>query len=284
MPLVTDVCIYLITGCAAGYLAGLFGVGGGIVIVPVLVFLFEKMAFPHDLLMQIAIGTSMATVAVTAIVSARTHHANGNVDWMRVYSVLPAVVMGVIVGALVCSHVSRKALMMSVIAFELVVAVLFLSESVFLQGESAGRARAFTPFHSSVSRRLGDSRSGFQYCRHRRRHALCAVSQILRYDDTTSNRDCGCDRRSGRHSCRRSVSHNRAYGRQDIAELFYGLCVLAGFRRVHPGKFLDDQAWSRSLKKNEYAEFKMCVRRSSSRRCGKNDFGNGLAHSELQLG
>lgn len=158
MPLVSNACIYLITGCAAGYLAGLFGVGGGIVIVPVLVFLFEEMAFPHDLIMQIAIGTSMATVAVTAIVSARTHHANGNVDWMRVYSVLPAVIIGVIVGALVCSHVSRKALMLSVIAFELGVAVLFLSEVFFSKEktvEEQERSRLSIPPFLGISVILG---------------------------------------------------------------------------------------------------------------------------------
>ena len=43
-----------------------------------------------------AASASMATVAVTAVVSARTHHANGNVDWARVYTVLPAVVIGVL--------------------------------------------------------------------------------------------------------------------------------------------------------------------------------------------
>jgi uncharacterized protein len=129
--------VYLGTGCAAGYLAGLFGVGGGIIIVPVLTFVFEALRFPRDQYMQLTIGTSMATVTVTAIMSAHTHHRNGNVDWRRVRFLLPMVMVGVIVGALVGASISRRALMASVLAFELGVAGLFLYQTILARTKKA---------------------------------------------------------------------------------------------------------------------------------------------------
>jgi uncharacterized membrane protein YfcA len=131
MLLITKLLAYLATGCAAGYLAGLFGVGGGIVVVPVLVFMFEWMGFPPDVIMQLAIGTSMATVAVTAVFSARTHHCNGNVDWHRVKLLMPVVLIGVITGAFIGAYVSRNVLAGSVVAFEIIVAGWFIYETIF---------------------------------------------------------------------------------------------------------------------------------------------------------
>jgi len=144
MPLPATLSIYLVTGCAAGYLAGLFGVGGGIIIVPVLTFLFEGMKFPRELYVQLAVGTSMATVTVTAVFSARTHHRNGNVDWRRVRSLLPVVVVGVVVGALVGASVSRRVLMASVVAFEIGVASLFLYQTTLGNGSASERERPVT--------------------------------------------------------------------------------------------------------------------------------------------
>jgi uncharacterized protein len=131
MSLLLAVAAYIATGCVVGYLAGLFGVGGGIVIVPVLAFLFHAMGFPQESIMQLAIGTSMATVTVTAVLSTYSHHQNGNVDWRMVKSISPIVVIGSIVGAVLETYVSHRALMAGVVLFELGVAGLFLFE-IFL--------------------------------------------------------------------------------------------------------------------------------------------------------
>ncbi len=130
--------IYLITGCAAGYLAGLFGVGGGIIIVPILVILFKASGIPPTILMPLAIGTSMAVVSVTSLMGARAHHANGNVDWTNAKQLLPVVLLGVVAGALLGSYIPRAFLAGCVIAFEVGVAALFLSQAVRKSGHEDG--------------------------------------------------------------------------------------------------------------------------------------------------
>jgi len=70
----------LATGCVAGVLAGLFGIGGGIVIVPVLEAVLGFMGVDPAIRMHIAVATSLATIIPTSISSARAHHRRGAVD------------------------------------------------------------------------------------------------------------------------------------------------------------------------------------------------------------
>lgn len=71
----------LATGAVAGLLAGLLGVGGGIVIVPVLFNLLPLLGVRSDLVMHIAVATSLATIIPTSLMSARSHHKRGSLDW-----------------------------------------------------------------------------------------------------------------------------------------------------------------------------------------------------------
>ena len=70
----------LVTGVVAGLIAGLFGVGGGIVIVPILFWIFTSLGFPNEILMHMAIGSSLATIIPTSIASARAHYRRGSID------------------------------------------------------------------------------------------------------------------------------------------------------------------------------------------------------------
>ena len=70
----------LVTGVVAGLIAGLFGVGGGIVIVPILFWIFTSLDFPNEILMHMAIGSSLATIIPTSIASARAHYRRGSID------------------------------------------------------------------------------------------------------------------------------------------------------------------------------------------------------------
>lgn len=90
---------YLLVGLLVGLLAGLFGVGGGLVIVPALVLLLPRIGVPVDSLMQVALGTSLATIVITGIVSAYSHHRRSAVNWVIVRGLAPGIVVGAWFGA-----------------------------------------------------------------------------------------------------------------------------------------------------------------------------------------
>ena len=100
----------LATGVVAGILAGLLGVGGGIVIVPVLYHLFSLLDIDPSVRMHMAVGTSLATIIPTSIVSARAHHRRGAVDIELLKSWGPAVLVGVLIGTTIGGFVKGQVL------------------------------------------------------------------------------------------------------------------------------------------------------------------------------
>lgn len=96
------------TGVFAGILAGLLGVGGGIVIVPVLYFLLQKFGVSPASAMAVATGTSLSTIIPTSISSIRAHHRKGNVDWDLLKRWLPFMLLGVVAGSLLVTRVDGQ--------------------------------------------------------------------------------------------------------------------------------------------------------------------------------
>lgn len=94
------VIICLIAGSIAGFLAGLFGIGGGLVIVPMLSYLLQMVGVPDSLLMATALGTSFATIIITAFSSAQRHHKLGNVEWSAVKYFAPALMTATFISGL----------------------------------------------------------------------------------------------------------------------------------------------------------------------------------------
>ena len=90
--------LYFGVGAFAGLTAGLFGVGGGLVIVPVLIAVYASQQVPAEILTQLAVGTSLATIVVTSISSVRAHHKLGNVSWPLVFRLSPGIALGVFLG------------------------------------------------------------------------------------------------------------------------------------------------------------------------------------------
>ncbi|MFT5760194.1 MAG: putative membrane protein YfcA, partial [Alteromonadaceae bacterium] len=78
---ISPILALVATGVFAGILAGLLGVGGGIVIVPVLFFLFQSFGVSPESAMLVATATSLATIVPTSISSIRSHTQKGNVDF-----------------------------------------------------------------------------------------------------------------------------------------------------------------------------------------------------------
>ena len=85
---------YLALGVFVGFFAGLLGVGGGAIMVPMLTTLFAAQGFPREHLVHVALGTSMAGIVITSISSLRAHHAHGAVRWDIVKGVAPGILAG----------------------------------------------------------------------------------------------------------------------------------------------------------------------------------------------
>lgn len=121
----------LLTGCIAGVLAGLFGIGGGIVIVPVLEAVLGFLGIDPAIRMHIAVGTSLATIIPTSISSARAHHQRGAVDVEVVKRWAVFVLVGALLGAWIASQVHSRVLAMVFATLAMLVAMkmVFMPES-----------------------------------------------------------------------------------------------------------------------------------------------------------
>lgn len=121
-----EIVFYLGLGAFAGILAGLLGVGGGTVIVPVLTFIFAAQHFPPEYVLHFALGTSMASILFTSLASLRSHHRRGAVNWTVVRQITPGIVIGTLLGVWLTSMMSTRLLKMIFIAFAYFVAVQML--------------------------------------------------------------------------------------------------------------------------------------------------------------
>ena len=111
-----------LTGCLSGFLAGLLGVGGGIIVVPTLYLLFPALGVSEEIRMHLAVGTSLATVIPNAITSARSHHAKGSLDLDLLRKLGPPIIIGVIGGSIFGGKSSGQVLIVIFASLALLVA------------------------------------------------------------------------------------------------------------------------------------------------------------------
>lgn len=116
------IVLYLMLGAISGVLAGLFGVGGGVILVPALVYALELQGFAPEAVTHIAVATSLAIICVTSISSARTHHRNGLVLWPIFKALSPGIIVGVMLGTYAIRFISGPWLQLSIAVFLLLVA------------------------------------------------------------------------------------------------------------------------------------------------------------------
>lgn len=121
------VLAYLATGAVAGFFAGLLGVGGGVVVVPVLTIIFGGQGFPAREVLHLALGTSMATILFTSLSSLRAHHAHGAVLWPVMRRLTPGILLGTLFGAQLAARISSQALSIFFVAFMIMVAVQMIA-------------------------------------------------------------------------------------------------------------------------------------------------------------
>lgn len=98
----------LALGTVVGFLAGLFGIGGGLIIVPSLVYLLPMAGVTSENLMSVALGTSFSTIVITAFSSAQRHHKLGNVDWHVSKIFIPSIMISVFLAGLVISGLDAQ--------------------------------------------------------------------------------------------------------------------------------------------------------------------------------
>jgi len=118
----TALLAYISLGALAGLSAGLLGIGGGLIIVPALLAIWQQGGVDSPWLMQMAIATSLASIVFTSISSVRAHHRRGAVLWPRVRQLAPGILLGAGLGAMQASWLPGQWLKVGFGVFELLVA------------------------------------------------------------------------------------------------------------------------------------------------------------------
>jgi len=106
----TTLLLYLVVGAGAGTLAGLFGIGGGMVIVPAVIFTLTAQGVSPDVLTHIAVATSLTTIVFTSISSVQTHHQKGAIDWPRVTRMSSGIIAGTLLGVILVANIAGPTL------------------------------------------------------------------------------------------------------------------------------------------------------------------------------
>ena len=122
-----DYLLFMATGVFAGVASGLLGVGGGLIIVPVLFFIFNAQGIASEHVMHMALATSLATIIITSISSAYAHHKKQAVLWPMVLLLTPGILLGAWSGGRIASELDTNILKPIFAIFELLVAIHLLS-------------------------------------------------------------------------------------------------------------------------------------------------------------
>ncbi|WP_317202830.1 sulfite exporter TauE/SafE family protein [Janthinobacterium sp.] len=130
------VLILLLMGAAGGFAAGLLGIGGGMVLVPFITMIFTAKHFPPELVVHMAIATSLATILFTSMSSVRAHHAKGAVNWRIVRLLAPGILLGSWLGPWIGKQMDASSL---ALFFGLFVA---FSATQMLMSKKSGGGRA----------------------------------------------------------------------------------------------------------------------------------------------
>lgn len=117
------VVVYLVIGAIAGLIAGIFGLGGGIIIVPTLIFTFSYMQFSADVLTHLAIGTSLATIIFTSLSAIYVHYKRSAIDWSLAIKLSAGMLLGGLFGAFVADNIKGETLQNVFAGYALFVAI-----------------------------------------------------------------------------------------------------------------------------------------------------------------
>ena len=117
--------VYVAIGAFIGFFAGMLGMGGGGIQVPLTTMVFAAQGFPREHMLHVALGTAMATVIFTSIASLRAHNRHGAVNWGVLWRLIPGIVVGTGLGTVVARHIPTFPLAVIFTAF-----VLYMASSM----------------------------------------------------------------------------------------------------------------------------------------------------------
>ena len=123
--LIFSISILITTGLFAGFIAGLFGIGGGVVVVPVLYYIFTLAEIDESIRMHLSIGTSLANIVPISIISALNHAKRKSVDLSFLRFIFISVVLGVVLGSVVVSFLEGSSLILIYSILLMIVAMQF---------------------------------------------------------------------------------------------------------------------------------------------------------------
>ena len=121
--MITIFLVSILLGTVSGLIAGLFGVGGGLIIVPILAVVFAAQGFQADLVMIMSVATSLATIILTSISSVLAHQRLNSVLWPKVKNLAPGILIGAGIGAVVAEQITGNILRYVFIVYLLIIGV-----------------------------------------------------------------------------------------------------------------------------------------------------------------
>lgn len=120
--------LFSLSGLAAGFFAGLFGIGGGLIMVPVLVYAFNAMGMATEQVVMLALGTSMAAIVFSSAQSAYGHYCKGSASVDKIRRAAPWVIAGVVIGGAIAARTPAHPLLIFVGGFQLFAALLMMTD------------------------------------------------------------------------------------------------------------------------------------------------------------
>ena len=123
-----EILLYFLLGTFSGVLAGLFGIGGGIIIIPTFFYIFAYLGFSEEILSHMVLGSSLGVIVFSSISSTFSHHTKGAVNWKLIRIVAPSIVIGSSLGGITAGYIESSTLQGLVSLFLVVASIQLIFE------------------------------------------------------------------------------------------------------------------------------------------------------------
>ena len=126
--MILEILIYFLLGTFSGVLAGLFGIGGGIIIIPTFFYIFSYLGFPEQILSHMVLGSSLGVIVFSSLSSTFSHNIKGAVNWNLIKLVAPSIIAGSCLGGITAGYLESSTLQGLVALFLVVASVQLIFE------------------------------------------------------------------------------------------------------------------------------------------------------------